>query len=94
VGVEKTLAEAAASGLPILTANRAFEEFARDYSTFVFYDEKDAAMLAERIRHMMKMSYEARHALGHVFRDVAVRHYSLDAFAKGVMSAYQHVDRG
>ncbi|MFM2374215.1 MAG: hypothetical protein RLZZ234_210 [Candidatus Parcubacteria bacterium] len=93
-GIEKTLAEAAASGLPILTANRAFEEFARDYAPFVFFDPKDATMLAERLRHMMKMSYDARHALGHVFRDVAVHHYSLDAFARGVMSAYEHVDRG
>jgi glycosyltransferase involved in cell wall biosynthesis len=91
--LEKSLIEAAASGLPILTANRAFEEFARDYGTFAFFEPHDAAELAERIRHMMKMSYDARHALGHVFRDVAVHHYSLDALAHGIMNAYEHVDR-
>lgn len=91
--LEKSLIEAASSGLPILTSNRSFEEFARDYSPFVFFDQGDAAMLAERFRHMMQMSYDARHALGHVFRDVAVRFYSIEVFALGVVQAFEHDER-
>jgi glycosyltransferase involved in cell wall biosynthesis len=89
-GVEKSLVEAASAGIPIITANRAFEEFARDYSSFVFYDAHDVAGLAERVRHVMKMSFDARHALGNVFRDVAVHNHSLDALARGITSAYEH----
>lgn len=86
--LEKSLIEAASAGLPIITSNRSFEEFARDYSPFVFFDQGDASMLAERFRHMMQMSYDARHALGQVFRDVAVRSYSIEVLARGVVQAY------
>lgn len=88
--LEKSLIEAAAASLPIVTSNRSFEEFARDYDTFVFYEPKDAVELAERIRHMMLMSYDARHALGHVFRDVAVHKHSIDVLARGITDAYKH----
>jgi glycosyltransferase involved in cell wall biosynthesis len=88
--LEKSLIEAAAAGLPILTSNRSFEEFARDYAPFVFFDQGNAAMLAERIRHLMLMSNDARHALGHVFRDVAVRSYSIEVLANSMVNAYDH----
>lgn len=88
--LEKSLIEAASAGLPIITSNRSFEEFARDYSPFVFFDQSDAGMLAERFRHMMQMSYDARHALGHVFRDVAVRSYSIEVLARNIAQAYEH----
>jgi glycosyltransferase involved in cell wall biosynthesis len=87
--IEKSLVEAALSGLPILTSNHSFEEFARDYGTFVFFEKKNAAALAERIRHMMLMSYDARHALGQVFRKVAADRYSIGALARGIISAYR-----
>jgi glycosyltransferase involved in cell wall biosynthesis len=88
--IEKSLVEAASAGLPILTSNRSFEEFARDYSPFVFFDQGDAPMLAERLRHMLTMSHEARRALGQVFRDVAVRSYSIEVFAHQVEEAFEH----
>lgn len=87
--LEKSLIEAASASLPIITANSSFEEFARDYDSFVFFEPKNDVELAERIRHMMMMSYDARHALGHVFRDVAVHRYSIDFLARSIMNAYK-----
>lgn len=88
--LEKSLIEASASSLPVITSNRSFEAFARDYSAFVFYEPKNDVELAERIRHMMLMSYDARHALGHVFRNVAVHEHSIDVLARSVVNAYEH----
>ncbi len=87
--IEKSLVEAASAALPILTSNRSFEEFARDYAPFVFFNQGDETMLAERIRHMLTMSYDARRALGHVFRDVAVRTYSIEVLANQIAEAFE-----
>lgn len=89
-GVEKALIEAAATGLPILSSNESFKEHARDYANFVFFEQGDDMALAERIRHAMLMTYDARHALGQVFRNVAVTHHSIDGLAKAITHCYQH----
>jgi glycosyltransferase involved in cell wall biosynthesis len=89
--IEKTLMEAAASGLPILTSNRSFDEYARDYVSFTKFEAGDPTLLAERIRHMMMMSHDARHALGQVFRDIAFRQCSIIALADGIVRPYDSV---
>ncbi len=87
--LEKSIIEAAASGLPILTSNQSFDQFAAEYREFVYFEQENDVELAERIRHAMKMSYEARHALGQVFRAVAVSSHSTEVLAKGIVDAYK-----
>jgi glycosyltransferase involved in cell wall biosynthesis len=88
--LEKSLIEAAASAVPIITANQSFAEFARGYHPFVFFESQNATELAERIRHIMLMSHDARRALGMVFRNIAVHQHSLESFARGIAEAYDH----
>lgn len=88
--IEKSLAEATATGLPVVTSNRAFEDFAGEYDSFVFFPEGDDAVLAERLRHILTMSFEARHTLGLAFARIAVRDHSLDTLARSIVMAYRN----
>lgn len=88
--VEKSLAEATATGLPVVTSNRGFEMFAGEYDSFVFFPEGDDAALAERLRHVLTMSFEARRMLGLAFQRIAVREHSLDTLARSIVMAYRN----
>ncbi len=88
--IEKSLVEATLTALPVVTSNEAFQEFAGDYNSFVFFEPGDETALADRIQHVMKMTNDARRTLGLSFRQIAVREHSIERLIRGIVLGFKN----
>lgn len=89
--VDKAVLEAMACGVPVISANEAFESILPD-ALRVPLDAPDA--LAAKIRAMMHLAPDARRALGHDLRAVVVRDHSLDHLADALMDIFRQGHSG
>src|SRR5690606_30009308 len=79
--VDKAVLEAMACGLPVITANEAFDAILRDWRDLALVPPDAPDILAAKIRHIMALPADTRRALGHDLRAVVVRDHSLERLA-------------
>ncbi len=79
--VDKAVLEAMACGLPVLTANEAFQPILRDWDDLLLMPPDSPPALAERLQRLMTMPPQARQALGCGLREIVVRDHSLEGLA-------------
>lgn len=85
--IDKAVLEAMACGLPVITANEAFEPVLARWRDQLLVPMDDPDALAQKIAAMMQTPPEARRALGQQLRDIVVRDHSLDRLAR-VLAAH------
>lgn len=79
--VDKAVLEAMACGLPVITANEAFQPILADWRDHLLVPAEAPDMLANKILNIMNMLPETRQALGRSLRRIVVHDHSLDHLA-------------
>ena len=75
---DKTILEAMACGLPVLVSNKALADVVPgEYKSLVFFKEKDAVDLAEKINACLKIPQKEREKLGELTRQAVLEKHSL-----------------
>jgi len=87
--LDKAVAEAMASGLPVLTSNEAFKDVLGPYKGDLMYPAGDIEAFASKIKYMIDLPSEKRKELGLGLRDIVVRDHSLQSFVSKIISAIQ-----
>ena len=87
--VDKAVLEAMACGLPVITANEAFQPILAPWRDRLLVPMDAPAELAAKIRSVMRMSDENRRALGRELRDIVVRDHSLDRLAAVLVEVFR-----
>jgi glycosyltransferase involved in cell wall biosynthesis len=76
--IDKAVLEAMACGIPVLTANEAFQSLLPDWA---WLPDADPALLAERLRQVVAFSAAERAQVGQHLREIVEQQHSLDRLA-------------
>ena len=82
---DKTVGEAMATGLPVLTSNSAFKEVLRNHAANLMFAPGDASGLLRRMQAVSEMSTAEREALGLKLRNIIVEEHSLRTLAARIL---------
>ena len=85
---DKTLGEAMATGLPVLTSNPSFREVLRKRAAKLMFDPGDSSGLMRRMKELSEMSIAERKALGLELRTIVEKEHSLSTLASRVLVHY------
>ncbi|TSC74734.1 MAG: hypothetical protein G01um101444_169 [Parcubacteria group bacterium Gr01-1014_44] len=88
--LDKTVLEAMACGLPILTCNEAYEKVLGEYGELLMYPKKDFIELAKKIGSMINVGIDERVRIGQDLRAIVVRDHNLPGLINkiaGVLNA-------
>lgn len=86
--VDKAVLEAMACGLPVISANEAFQPILREWGDLLLMPPDAPDALAERLRRLMQMPPEARRELGCALREIVVRDHSLEQLVGRLMRMF------
>lgn len=87
--VDKAVLEAMACGIPVITANEAYQQMLAPWAETALIPLEDAAALAGKIAALADQPPEARAALGAQLREIVVRDHSLERLADILMELFQ-----
>ena len=82
--LDKTVLEAMACGLPILTCNEALENVLGKYTKALMYPKKDFRSLAEKIGFIFKLEDKDREKLCQNLRQIVIKNHSLNKLIKKI----------
>ena len=85
--LDKTMVEAMACGLPVLTCNEAMAEVLGDYKDKLMYPLRDHEKLAQKIKEFMEMDLEKKEKLCLALREMVVEKHSLKSLVKQLISS-------
>jgi glycosyltransferase involved in cell wall biosynthesis len=86
--VDKAVLEAMACGLPVITANEAFETMLTPWRELLLIPPDAPDLLAARIQAMIALPAAERRTLGAALRALVVRDHSLDQLADRLMALF------
>jgi len=81
---DKVVYEAAAACRPVLASNPVFDSFLPAEHRFA---REDVSALADRIRALVELTPEERHAFGRRLRGQVEEHHSVQSWARGIVDA-------
>lgn len=87
--VDKAVLEAMACGVPVITANEAFEPILAHWGQQLLTPMDAPEVLAERIRRVAAMTEEERTRLGHDLRELVVQEHGLDRLTEILLSIFR-----
>ncbi len=82
--MDKTILEAMASGLPVITSNIAFRELLKDFQDLCFIDCDDVLSLKLKISYHLEMDYFQKIALGKGLRRIVKKDHSFDGLCRKI----------
>jgi glycosyltransferase involved in cell wall biosynthesis len=80
--VDKAVLEAMACGLPVVTANEAFQAMLAPWQNQLLIPMDAPDVLAAKVRELASMDVTQRQALGVELREIVIRDHSLDRLAE------------
>ena len=83
--LDKTVLEAMAVDIPILTCNEALKEVLGEYTDQLMFYKKDSKSLADKIEGVIKMGSTERGVLGQKLREIVISDHSLSSFIKKII---------
>lgn len=87
--IDKAVLEAMACGIPVITANEAFEPILARWGQQLLTPMDAPDVLAERIQRVAALSTAERQRLGQELRDLVVREHSLDRLTEILLSVFR-----
>jgi len=91
---DKTVGEAMATGLPVLTSNPAFKEVLQDHAADLIFAPGDANGLLNRMQAVLAKSISERQALGLELRAIIEEQHSLATLPDRILSHYSLQAKG
>lgn len=76
--IDKAVLEAMACGLPVVTANEAFQAMFAPWRDSLLVPPESPEMLSERLVRLASLPLEERRVLGAALREIVVKHHSLE----------------
>jgi glycosyltransferase involved in cell wall biosynthesis len=87
--VDKAVLEAMACGMPVITANEAFEPILARWGQHLLTPMDAPDVLAERIQRVAAMTVQERTKLGQDLRELVLREHSLDRLTEILLSIFR-----
>jgi glycosyltransferase involved in cell wall biosynthesis len=87
--VDKAVLEAMACGIPVITANEAFEPILARWGQQLLTPMDAPEVLAERIRRVAALSAGEQQRLGQDLRELVLREHSLDRLTEILLSIFR-----
>ncbi|OIO52864.1 MAG: hypothetical protein AUJ11_00190 [Parcubacteria group bacterium CG1_02_44_65] len=84
--LDKAMAEAMATELPVLTCNEAMLEVLGGYKEALMYPKRDFEKLAEKIELIINLPFEEYRELGRGLRSIVIEKHSLKNFINKIMA--------
>ncbi len=86
--IDKTVLEAAACGIPVLTSNEAFAKPLGEISSLLFFQRDRPEELAVRIVQMKNLPVSEKHTLAKKLRDWVAREHDLNNLVKKIIEEF------
>lgn len=87
--VDKAVLEAMSMGLPIVTANEAFQEVLGTDKDFLMVPSGDAEVLAAKLKKIAEMSEKERKVIGQRLRELVMKHHDLTRLIPLIVQTYE-----
>ncbi len=87
-GFGKTELEAMASGVPVVLSTPVYNKQLEEFVTDIYFKEKDARGLAERIILVLSWDKKRKEKYSRVARELVVNHHNLIVLAKRIVEAF------
>ena len=88
--MDKAVLEAMACGLPVVTANEAFQALLSPWAELLFIPPESPEVLSVRLKQLAAMPAEERASLGAALRQLVVAQHSMDHLTEQLMTIFKH----